>query len=64
MWDIDAQFGSQFLKLEDWRKLGLNLDTELKGVVSAAALEEGNRLYENGEATDVLPGRLIRPACN
>jgi hypothetical protein len=50
--DEVLQSARQFLKLEDWRKLGVSLDNELKGVLSAAALDEGNRLNDKGMARE------------
>jgi hypothetical protein len=42
----------RFLKLEDWQALGLNVGTELKGVLSAAALDEGKRLSDSGKVLE------------
>jgi hypothetical protein len=42
----------RFLKLEDWQALGLNVGTELKGVLSAAALDEGKRLNDSGKVLE------------
>jgi hypothetical protein len=42
----------RFLKLEDWRALGLNLGNELRGVLSAAALDEGKRLNDAGKVLE------------
>ncbi len=42
----------RFLKLEDWAALGLNLGTELRGVLSAAALDEGKRLNNTGKVLE------------
>lgn len=47
----------RFLKLEDWRALGLNLGNELRGVLSAAALDEGKRLNDSGKVTEA--GHLL-----
>jgi hypothetical protein len=42
----------RFLKLEDWKALGLNLGDELKGVLAVAALDEGKRLNDSGNVKD------------
>jgi hypothetical protein len=42
----------RFLKLEDWRALGGNLASELKGVLSVATLDEGQRLNASGRVRD------------
>lgn len=47
----------RFLKLEDWRSLGLALSNELRGVLSAAALDEGRRL--NGTGNVLEAGKLL-----
>lgn len=47
----------RFLKLEDWRALGLPLGNELRGVLSVAALDEGKRL--NGSGNVLEAGRLL-----
>lgn len=47
----------RFLKLEDWRALGLNLGNELRGVLSAAALDEGKRLNDSGKVMEA--GHLL-----
>lgn len=39
----------RFLKLEDWQTLGLNIGTELKGVLAAATLDESKRLNDSGK---------------
>lgn len=43
------QIVQQFLRLEDWKALGPGLDTELKGVLSQATLDEGDALSKKGE---------------
>ncbi len=47
----------RFLKLEDWRALGLALANELRGVLSVAALDEGKRL--NGAGHVLEAGKLL-----
>jgi tetratricopeptide (TPR) repeat protein len=42
----------RFLKLEDWNTLGANLANEMRGVLSAAALDEGKRLNGSGKVQD------------
>lgn len=42
----------RFLKLEDWRNLGLSLGNELRGVLSVAALDEGKRLNDSGKVLE------------
>src|SRR5690606_7626265 len=42
----------RFLKLEDWRSLGLNIGDELKGVLAVAALDEGKRLNDSGHVRE------------
>jgi tetratricopeptide (TPR) repeat protein len=44
-----VELAKRFLKLEDWKSLGLGLSTELNGVLSTAALDEGRRLGDNGK---------------
>ncbi len=46
------ELARRFLKLEDWNALGLNLGTELRGVLSAAALDEGKRLNNSGKVLE------------
>jgi len=43
------QIAGKFLKLENWKSLGLNLGKELKGILSVAALDEGKRLNNKGD---------------
>jgi hypothetical protein len=43
------QIAGKFLKLEDWKSLGLNLGKELQGILSIAALDEGKRLNNKGD---------------
>lgn len=47
----------RFLKLEDWQTLGLNIGTELKGILSAATLDEGKRLNDSGKILEA--GQLL-----
>jgi len=49
--DVIATAG-KFLKLEDWKKLGLTLGAELRGVLSAATLDEGERLNKDGRVLE------------
>ena len=44
-----VKLARRFLKLEDWESLGLSLGSELQGVLSTAALDEGNRLNKTGD---------------
>jgi hypothetical protein len=47
-----VELARRFLKLEDWRALGLNLGNELRGVLSTAALDEGKRLNNAGQVRE------------
>ena len=49
--DVIATAG-KFLKLEDWKKLGLTLGSELQGVLAAATLDEGERLNKDGRVLE------------
>jgi hypothetical protein len=54
--DVIATAG-KFLKLEDWKKLGLTLGSELQGVLAAATLDEGERLNKDGQVLEA--GRVL-----
>jgi hypothetical protein len=43
---------SKFLRMEDWRELGGGLRSELEGVLSTAALDEGTRLNRDGKVLE------------
>lgn len=47
-----VEMARKYLKLEDWRALGLNLGNELRGVLSVAALDEGKRLNSSGKVLE------------
>jgi len=47
-----VSLATRFLKLEDWKSLGVNLGNELRGVVSTAALDESKRLNNSGEVAE------------
>ena len=52
----------RFLKLEDWRILGLALSNELRGVLSVATLDEGKRLGGAGNVMEA--GKLLTGVAN
>lgn len=42
----------RFLKLEDWESLGSSLSSELEGILSVAALDEGKKLNQDGKLAE------------
>ena len=47
-----VELARRYLKLEDWNALGLTVGNELRGVLSAATLDEGKRLNDSGHVLE------------
>jgi hypothetical protein len=47
-----VNLSSQFLKLEDWRTLGLPLRNEVIGILASASRDEGKRLNDGGQLSE------------
>jgi len=47
-----VELARRYLKLEDWSALGLTIGNELRGVLSAATLDEGKRLNDSGRVLE------------